>query len=200
MKSFSFRLPRLGSSPLISQWLLATLVLSIVAHFDGGFLASRFALIPSRVWLGEIWRLVTWPMIELGPVSLLATLVVIFRLGSDLATRWGDRRLQRYVLQIVVGAAVATVLLSTVFGLGRMARIGGWALDDLLVIGWARQFPTQQLSLFYGMLKLSGRQLILFTIGASVLFAIYLGPITVAPELAACALAYWYPARWLQKS
>ena len=198
MKSFSFKLPRLGSSPLISQWLLATLGLSIVAQLDGGWLVSKLALIPSRVWLGEIWRLVTWPLIELGPMSLLLTLLVIFRFGTDLATRWGERRFQRVMGQIVVGAAVITLLASAVFGLSRMARLGGWAVGDALVILWARQFPAQSVTL-YGMITLSGRQLIQFTIGVTALYAIYASPIMMAPEIAACALAYWYPKAWLSK-
>ncbi len=196
MKSFSFKLPRLGASPLISQWLLATIGLSILAQLDGGWVVSKLALIPSRVWLGEVWRLVTWPLIELGPVSLIVTCLVIFRFGTDLATRWGERKFQRVMLQMVIAAAVITVLVSAVAGVSRFARCGGWAVGDALVIFWARQFPTQQITL-YGMLTLSGRKLTHFTLGFTTLFAIYLGPVVMAPELAACALAYYYPSRWL---
>lgn len=196
MKAFSLKLPRLGSSPLISQWLLATIGLSILAQLDGGWIVSKLALIPSRVWLGEVWRLVTWPLIELGPVSLLLTCLVIFRFGSDLATRWGERRFQRVMLQIVVAAAVITVLVSAIADVSRLARVGGWAVSDALMILWARQFPTQSIVL-YGMLTLNGRKLIQFTIGFTALYAIYYSPVAMAPELAACALAYYYPRRWL---
>jgi hypothetical protein len=123
--------------------------------------------------------------------------LVIFRFGTDLVTRWGERRFQRVMLQIVVAAAVVTVLASALFGLSRLARLGGWAVGDALVILWARQFPTQSVTL-YGVLTLSGRQLTQFTIGVTALYAIYIGPVILAPELAACALAYWYPKAWLR--
>lgn len=193
----SFKLPRLGSSKLISEWLLATIGLSVVAVVDGGWLVSKLALIPSRVWLGEIWRLVTWPLIESGPISLILTCVVIFRFGSDLATRWGDRRFQRVMLQIVAAAAVIGVLVATVAGLARMGRVGGWAVSDAIVILWARQFPTQEVRM-YGM-TLSGRKLIQLTIGVTALFAIFGNPLLMGPELGACALAYWYPSKWMTK-
>lgn len=197
MKSFSVKLPRLGSSPLISQWLLAMIGLSIVANLDGGWLVSKLALIPSRVWLGEIWRLATWPLIELGPISLILTCVMIFRFGSDLAARWGERRFQRVMLQLVVGAAVIGVLVATVGGVSRIGRVGGWAVSDMLVILWARQFPTQEVRV-YG-ITMSGRKLIQITIGVTVLFAIFGRPLLMGPELGACALAYWYPRKWLSK-
>lgn len=192
------KLPRLGSSPFISQWLLATLAVSIIAVLDGGWIANKLALIPSRIWLGEIWRLVTWPLIEGSPQSLIVTCIVIFVFGSDLATRWGDRRLERYVAHVVVAAAVVTVLVATLTGSSRMVRLGGWAVTDALVIAWARQFPDRCLTI-YGVLTLRGQQVIQFTIAVSVLFAIYFGPIYMAPELTACAVAAAYPQAWLRR-
>lgn len=194
----AFRLPRLGSSPLISQWLMLLLGLSIIAQFDNGFLSGRLALIPSRVWLGEVWRLVTWPLIEMGPISLVGTCIVLFVIGGQLATLWGDRRLQRFALHVVAGAGVATVLVSTLFGAGRYAHLGGLAITDALVITFARQFPDRTLTMFYGMLPLSGQKLVLFVVAVNVLLAVYVGPLVLVPELAACAIANWYPQAWLK--
>jgi len=195
----SFRLPRLGQSPLISQWLILLIALSVIAQFDGGFLSGRFSLIPSRVWLGEVWRLVTWPLIELGPMSLVLTCVLLFVIGGELAAVWGDRRLQRYVIHVVVGTGIATVLVSTLLGAGRHAHIGGLAIPDALIITFARQFPTRTIRMVYGLLPLSGPQLVLFVAAVNVLIAVYVGPVLYAPELAACAIAAWYPQAWLKK-
>jgi membrane associated rhomboid family serine protease len=195
----AFRLPRLGASPLISQWLMLLIALSIIAQVDGGFLSGRLSLIPSRVWLGEIWRLVTWPLIELGPMSLVVTCVMLFAIGGELASAWGDRRLQRYMIHVVLGAGITTVIVSTLFGLGRYAHLGGFAVPDVLVIAFARQFPTRTLRMVYGMLPLSGQQLVMFVVAVNVLIAIYVGPVIYAPELAACAIAAYYPQSWLKR-
>jgi membrane associated rhomboid family serine protease len=175
--------------------MLLVFALSIIAQFDSGFLASRLSLIPSRVWLGEVWRVVTWPMVEPGAMGLILTLIVIWRFGTELAGVWGDARLQRFMVHVILGAGAATVLLAAAFGSSRFARLGGFAVIDALIIAWARQFPSRTLQL-YGLITLSGRQLIGFTLAAAVVFAIYIGPLYMAPELAACAIAAWYPQAW----
>lgn len=191
------KLPRLGASRLISQWMLALLALSIIASFDGGFLASRFALIPSRVWLGDIWRLLTWPMVEPGVMTLILTCAALYKLGNDLAVRWGDVRLQRFAIRVLLGAGVMTVIVATLFGASRMGRLGGWAVADVLTIAWARQFPTVPL-MMYGV-ALNGERLVRVVLGVNVLFAIFLGPLYFLPELSACVLAMYYPQSWLRR-
>jgi len=187
-------LPRLGSSALITRWLAITIVASVIAAIDGGWVSSWASLEPARIWRGEVWRLVTWPLIEAGPMALILTCAVIFRFGSALATRWGDQRLGRFVGACVLVAGVVTCLISALSGV-YVDRLGGWAVTDALLIAWARQFPDDTVTL-YGTIELSGRHLIGVILGTTVLFAIYFGPIAMAPEVVACAVATAYP-RWL---
>ncbi len=190
--------PRLGSSTLVTRWILVTLVASIVATLDGGWLASWAALAPSKIWHGELWRLVTWPLIQRSPLSLVLTCAAIYKFGGELAVRWGDRRLRRFIGQIVIGTAIVTCVLDAVAGSGHLSRLGGWAVTDVLVIAWARQFPSATLVL-YGLLALRGDKLIAVTFGIAILFAVYIGPITMAPELVACAAAMAYPTGLLRR-
>lgn len=191
-------LPRLGSSKLVSTWILITLGASIFAALDGGWLAGWTALAPARIWRGEVWRLATWPFVEAGPTSLVLTCVAIYKFGSELAVRWGDRRLHRYVAQIVLGAGVVTCLLTAVAGGYFMPRLGGWAVADVLVIAWARQFPERTLTI-YSVLRVQGQQVVNITVGVAVVFAIYFGPVAMAPELFACIAAAAYPTAWLRR-
>lgn len=190
-------LPRLGSSKLVSNWILVTLGVSIVAAVDGGFLARWLALAPTRILHGEVWRLLTWPFVEPGPIGLVLTCAAIYKFGSELASIWGDRRLQRFMLQIIVGAAAFFCLLATIAGSTHVWRLGGWAVPDVLLIAWARQYPERVLRV-YGMLELRGAQLVNITVGVMILFGIYFGPVAVAPELAACVAAAVYPREWLR--
>ncbi|MBA3538986.1 MAG: rhomboid family intramembrane serine protease [Deltaproteobacteria bacterium] len=189
---------RLGSSTLIRFWIVSTLGASIIAALDGGWLASWAALVPSRIWRGEVWRLVTWSLVESGPMALVMTCLAIYKFGGELAVRWGDRRLRRFVVTIVVVAAVVTTVLATVTGNSSLWRCGGWAVTDALVIAWARQFPNSTLVL-YGLVALRGRELIRLTVAVAVVFALYVGPITMAPELVACLCAAFYPAAMLRR-
>jgi membrane associated rhomboid family serine protease len=127
------RAPRFGSSRLVERWLLLTLGASLLSMFTAGWLADWARLSPDRVLHGQVWRLVTWAFVETAPMSLIFTCVAIFKFGGDLAVRWGDRRLQRFMLEIILGAAVVTTLLaliapSTMY----LSRSAGWAIGDAL--------------------------------------------------------------------
>ena len=185
-------LPRLGSSKLITTWILLTIAASFVAVIDGGWLATWASLVPSRILRGEVWRLVTWPLIEPGAISLVLTCFTIYRFGGDLAHRWGDRRLRSFILQLVLVAAVGTSLVTLLLGVDLYGRLGGLAVCDVLVIAWARQFPQQPLTL-YGMVTLAGQQLVNITVATAVVFAFFYGPLSSAPELIACFAAAAYP-------
>jgi membrane associated rhomboid family serine protease len=191
--------PRLGSSKLVSTWIKITLVASIVAILDRGWLSGWLALAPSRIWRGELWRLGTWVFVESGPWNLILTCASIYKFGGELAPRWGDQRLRRFLIEVLGSAAVATTLLALVSGTAwHMHRFGGWAVGDALVIAWARQYPDSTLML-YGLLRLRGRDLITVTIGVTVVFALFSGPFVMAPELLACAAAFWYPSTRLTR-
>jgi membrane associated rhomboid family serine protease len=187
-------LPRLGSSKLVSRWLAITLAASIVAAIDGGLLAGIAGFAPSLIWQGQVWRLVTWVFVEPGPWGLIFTLACIYRFGGDVATRWGDRRLRRFMIEVLGGSAVVTTLLGLISaGAWGIYQLGGWAVGDALVIAWARQYPDASVRVFYGMVTLRGRDLILAVVGVTVLYAVFLGPFAMALELLVCAGAYYYP-------
>ena len=190
--------PRLGSSKLVSQWIAATLAVSIIAALDGGRFYSWFSLVPAKVWHGQLWRLVTWPLVETRPLRLVFACAVIYSFGSQLAIRWGDRRLRRFMLQIVVIAGVATTLVATVAGRSYLRYVGTLAADTSLLIAWARQFPDAPVS-YYGLISLRGRELTMFLLGIIALLAIYIGPIAMAPELVACVVAAKYPQSLLRR-
>jgi membrane associated rhomboid family serine protease len=186
------------ASKLIPRWLALTLVASIVAALDGGWIVSWAALAPSRIWHGEVWRLVTWPLVETGVMSLLFTCVANYKFGGELAERWGDPRLFRFVRHVVLSAAVVTCIVGVIPGLGYVHRLGGWAITEALVIAWARQFPERTLSL-YGLVALRGKELVQLTLAIAVLFAIFHGVVASVPELVACGAAALYPRSWLRQ-
>ncbi len=191
--------PRIGPSKLVSTWILVTLSASVVAMVDGGRVASWTALEPDRIWRGEVWRLVTWAFVELGPTGLILTCLSIYKFGGELAPRWGERRMRRFALHVILAAGVGTALAAVLADHAwHMVRWGGWAITDALVIAWARQYPNATLQL-YGLISLGGRQLIGFTVAVTILMAIASSPFVMAPELIACLAAAYYPRAWLAR-
>ena len=192
-------LPRLHPNKLVSGWITATLAASVIAAIDGGWLASWAAFAPARIWRGELWRLVTWAVIERGAFSLLLTCACIYKFGGELAALWGERRLRRFMLEVLgVAAAVALLLALVSDDASGIRRLGGWAVCDVLTIAWARQFSDRSL-LLYGLVQLSGRRLITVTIVITCVYAVFSGPLTMGLELAACGAALWYPSARLRR-
>lgn len=180
------------TSKFVTRWIGLTLIVSVIAALDDGFVATWAALAPAKIWHGEVWRLVTWPLVEPGPMGLLLTCLSIYKLGGELAVTWGDRRLFRFVRHVVLAAGATTCVVTAVLGGSYMHRVGGWAITDALVIAWARQFPLRTLNL-YGLVAFRGQELVKVTLAISVLFALFWGPISMTPELVACAAAMLYP-------
>src|ERR1700722_18848730 len=85
-----------GRLPWAIGLLLSLVVgLSLAVAFGDRHAGSIFALValvPSHVWRGEVWRLVTWPFIEQGPVGLIFTCLLVWWFGRDLADEWGSSR------------------------------------------------------------------------------------------------------------
>ncbi|HEY1558408.1 MAG TPA: hypothetical protein VGF94_26470 [Kofleriaceae bacterium] len=183
---------------LVQIWLAVTIGVSILAALDGGWTASWLALDPSRVWHGQVWRLVTWPWVQHGPIPLVVTCALIYKLGGDLSVRWGERRLRRFVAQVIVAAAVVACVADALAGGDRVWRLGGWAITDVLLIAWARQFPTQAL-VMYWVLVVRGRQIVRLVVAVNLLFAIFFGAVRMMPELVACAAAALYPRALLSR-
>jgi hypothetical protein len=181
----------------VTRWIAATLIVSIIAFVDHGWIVNWLALYPSRVWHGEVWRLVTWILIVPSPISLVITCVAIYKLGGDLGDQWGERRLLRFAIELVAAAALTTCLLAIITG-DTGAHFGGIAMMFSLVIAWARQFPTQRIVL-YGVVPVQGTQLVGLVAGLTVLFALHYGIYAMAPELVGCAIAAGYPSGWLKR-
>lgn len=191
---------RFGSSKLISLWIAVTVIATIASHLDGGWLAKHAALSPSRIWSGEVWRLGTWPFFVSLPMGLVYTGVAIYKFGGELSVRWGDQRLRTFVVEVIGVAAIGTAMLAFLFdGAMWLSRLGGTVVFDVLAIAWAKQFPTAQLTVFYGTFTITGRTFIKFVIGLNVLLGIAVGLFYMAPELIACAAAYYYPAERLRR-
>src|SRR5687768_2738460 len=103
--------------PVVAALIALTMAMTVGAAIDrqlGGDLFDRLALVPSEVWAGEVWRLVTWPFVDGGPLSLLFECVILFRFAPDLHERWGRRRFVRFVAAAIAIAGVGTCLVALV--------------------------------------------------------------------------------------
>lgn len=194
-------------SPQVTTVLIAaTLAMSLIVAVDarsGGQLYHQLALLPEAIWRGQIWRLVTWPFIQGGPLPLIFACVVLHVFGSDLRRAWGPVGFLRYVAGIVLVVGIGTSLLALVLpSAWDLPQLGGMVLGDALVIAWARLFPDRPVSIYF-VLIVRGRALVSVIVGATVTFAVFYGISWMLPELLGVAAALLHgarpPRRWRLK-
>jgi membrane associated rhomboid family serine protease len=173
---------------LIGVLVGITLVLTIVAAVGtrNGFpLADQLALVPSLVWAGQLWRLVTWVFLELNFLALVFGCLALWWCGADLLSIWGPRRFIAVYLGIAAAAAAVTSLIALASpNVARLYYAGMWPVIDALLIAWALYFPSRQIFMYF-VIPLNGRNFVWAILGATVLLALLNGVVLYIPHFLA---------------
>jgi membrane associated rhomboid family serine protease len=149
-------------------------------------------LSPTDVFAGQVWRLLTWPLLETEPMGLLFGCYTLYWVGRDLVDAWGERAfaVRALVLTVAVGALTTAVAMMWPVG-----AAGVWPLLDGLLVIWGLSFRSRTLN-FFGVVPLSGVRLAQLTVGITVLYAVFSGLANFVPHLIAETLAYLWMVPW----
>jgi membrane associated rhomboid family serine protease len=143
------------------------------------------ALVPDRVLHGQIWRLLTWSVIEPGPLALVFGCLLLYFFGRDLAGEWGSRRFLAVYFGIALVAAVGTCIIA-VFDAPLLEHpyVGSWPLAEAITVAWGLWFPDRVIRIYF-VIPVRGLVLAWGTVALTVVFAIYLGWDQYVPNLLA---------------
>ena len=120
-----------------------TLVLTVLGYLATLFPALPVALltaVPDRIAPGgELWRLVTYPLVNVGIVSVLFSLLLLWSFGSELEPELGSRSYALFLVLATLSGGIlgvgAALLLGGAFGTGYglagplTAVIAAWTLE-----------------------------------------------------------------------
>ncbi len=203
-RSARFRFWRFEMSLPVAVLIGLTLIASIVGAWGlhNNFpLAEWCGFVPSEVWHGELWRLVTWVFFEImHPWNLVMGILCLYWFGRDLADDWGAGRFILFYLGLAAASAAVTCLVGRFLwhDVENIPHYGSWAVIDALVIAWATRYPTREIRLYF-LFPIAGRALVLITLLGTVLFALYFGFALFIPHFAAEAIVLasaLRPRRW----
>lgn len=139
-----------------------------------GLIAEWMVATPSSVWReGKVWSLATSPLLETGLLSLVLQLMVLWGLVPTLERFWGTPRLLRFA----VATALAGTVVGTACGLltGREYPIAG--LDPFIyaaIVAFGTIYRAQPVQ-FFGVLPMTGRQLMIGFLAFASLFVLLQG-------------------------
>lgn len=171
----------------------------------GSFLYSALILDPRLViHKFQIWRLITYAFMHdpSSPMHVIFNALILYMIGTPLEERWGEKRFFIFVLVAIISGGIL-VCLSYFLGISRAMVLGFSAGTIALVIAWGLIFSRQNIYIF-GIIPLTGKQLVYITIGLEVLYAVSRNSISSAAHfggiLAAFIMTYglYKPARLKQ--
>jgi membrane associated rhomboid family serine protease len=161
-----------GRLPAPIALLIGTTLIASIACAQSDTVLSAVLLIPELVFRGQIWRLVTWVLLERSALGLVFGLLGLFWFGGELVRVWGPGRFLVRYFGLAAASGLVPCVLSLAFpGLGRLPFFGTWAMVSALIVAWASYFPGRDI-LVYLVLPLRGRNLIYATFAGTLLFAL----------------------------
>jgi membrane associated rhomboid family serine protease len=163
---------------LFATWLVFALGLNW-----GGASGNSFLLLTGNTQAiqgGEIWRLVTAPLMHIpsGSIShIIFTMLLLYFFGSSLEEAWGGKRFLRFL--ILTGSLAYTVQFAVdlLLPMGFAPKLvpenyfGGTPVVEACIIAWACSFRGRTVYLFF-VLPIGSKVLIWFTVGINVLMLI----------------------------
>jgi len=136
----------------------ATLVLSAAGYLAAlfpAFPAGLLAAVPERIWPAlELWRLVTYPLVNVGIVSILFGLLLLWSFGSELEPEWGSRRYALFLFLATVSGSVLGVGTALLLGGGFGMGIGLAGPLTAVIAAWTLEGPSRQTN-FFGVLPMT---------------------------------------------
>jgi membrane associated rhomboid family serine protease len=204
-------------------WLMAgVLFVSALGSLmqRGGLPVLRLSVLTvDGVWAGEVWRLLTWALVELSALGLVFGLLLLYFIGPDLLRQWGGRRFFALYFggAAVVGALTCLVGRYVWSEVAAVPHLGLWPMEEAMLIAWASLYRDRQILLYFA-LPVAGRNLIALTIGITVVMGAlggfhhfvphfiaelsalaYMNGISVRPWVARAKLA-WFQQRYKRRT
>ncbi|HUL58405.1 MAG TPA: rhomboid family intramembrane serine protease [Anaeromyxobacteraceae bacterium] len=161
-----------------------------MVHGFAGLLALHPASIAGRL---ELWRLVTWPLVQGDPISLLFVGLMLVWIGAQLSYEWSERALLARMLWIVLGAGLVTTAAGLVWAPADVPYAGAWPLANALLFTWAMLHPDAEMRWFFA-ISTSGKVVALVLAVGTVLYGVYLGGLrgigAMVPHLSALGISW----------
>jgi membrane associated rhomboid family serine protease len=162
-------------TPNVTSFLIAIiasyLLFAIFGQTTAGIVAyNAMVLDPQKtIYSLELWRLITYGFLhDTSPMHVIFNALALYMIGPSLEERWGEKRFFIFVMVSIIAGGLL-VCLSYILGFPSLV-IGFSAATVGLVVAWGLTFSTSQIYIF-GVLPLTGKQLVFVTVGLEILYA-----------------------------
>ncbi len=200
--SFSDGWNRLGK--VSKSWIITLFAMFLLNAVGQNFLGVSIPLLaafsPEQIFAGEIWRLVTYPLVEGNALRLLISCVILYLFGLHYERVWGSKEYFRFAVIITIGAGVIAAILQKFIPLssGSGLYTGPHAFVDALLVYMVVKEPNSKI-LFGFVLPIQTKVLVGFFILLTVLQALNGEPNHLYLYFAAMLVSYLYSSGKFQR-
>ena len=140
--------------PVTRGTLLLTAISYLVLVFHLFPLDAFLAATPETVLAGQVWRLVTYPIVNIGIISVLFDLLLLWSFGSELEPQWGSKGYALFLLLATATGGIlgiaAVLALKSPFGAG----YGFAGPLTAVIFAWMLEAPHAPTN-FFGVLPMT---------------------------------------------
>lgn len=141
--------------PPVTRGTLVLAAAGYVATLVPAFPAGLLAAVPERVWPGlELWRLVTYPVVNVGIVSILFGLLLLWGFGSELEPEWGSRGYALFLFLATLSGGALGIGAALLLGGGFGSGIGLAGPLTAVIAAWTFEGPSRPTN-FFGVLPMT---------------------------------------------
>jgi len=181
---------------LIAAVAAASIACAIGDRNGAGQLLFTTLLSALGVWHGQLWRLVSFSLVEVTPWGLIMSCLMLYWFGGDLVRSWGGARFLAIYFGLGAAAGAVTCLLALVWpALHDRVFAGVSVVLDGMVVAWGLLFAGREIRLF-GLARIKGRSMVPIAIGGTLLFALFYGFAGFVPHFAAELLVLLWLGLW----
>jgi membrane associated rhomboid family serine protease len=127
-------------------FLLAS-ILKAVGAFS---LVRILGLSGDGLFHGLVFQLISYPFVEMQLMSFIFNALILWFIGSELETQWGQKIYLRFLLLVVIGVGIIFTLISLLFFFGTsvyFASLYGLSgINFALLIAYSLLFPDRQMA------------------------------------------------------
>lgn len=169
---------------------LATAILKAIGAFS---LVNVLGLSGNGLFQGLIYQLITYPFIEVQLMGVLFNCLIVWFIGSELESQWGQKIYLRFLLLIVIGVGLIFSLVNLIFFFGTpvyFASLHGLSgINFALLIAYSLLFPDRQMA-FMMIFPMRARTFCWILVGIEAYMAIFSSLKTSWAHLLAMGLSF----------
>lgn len=180
--SFGFGSPTPNVTRFLIVIIASYLVFAIFGRTALGMTIYHALLLSpaDAIYSFQIWRIVTYAFLHdvSSPMHVIFNALMLYMLGPQLEDYFGEKRFFILTMSAIILGGLL-VCLSFLLGISSSMVVGFSAATIALVIAWGLTFKKQQIFIF-GILPITGQQLVYITIGLEILYAVSANSISSA--------------------